>query len=77
MVSARVPSHFKRKSTPDLKKCRLETIPALLGHITVRGAENMASWKLLGKLLRLYTQLGFINDLFLSTQTNYLSKQQP
>jgi hypothetical protein len=47
-----------------LKKCWLETLPALLGHITLRGADNMASCKLLGKLLYLHTPWNFINDLF-------------
>jgi hypothetical protein len=63
--------------TYGLKKYCLETLPKLLGHITLRGAESMASCKLLGKLLRLHTQWGFINDHFLFMQTNDLSKQQP
>jgi hypothetical protein len=35
----------------------METLPVLLGHITLRGAENA---KFLGKLLHLYTQWDFI-----------------
>jgi len=57
--------------THELKKCWLETLPALLCHITLRGADNMASCKLLGKLLHLHTQQHFISDLFfLFMQTN-------
>jgi len=52
-------------------------LPALLGHITLRGSENMASCKLLGKLLHLHIHWDFINDLFFFIQTNDLSKQQP
>jgi hypothetical protein len=39
-----------------LKKCWLETLPAPLGHITIRGADNMVGCKLLGKLLLPHTQ---------------------
>jgi len=52
----------------------METSPALLGHITLRGSENMASCKLLGKLLRLHIQRDFINDLFCLYRQNDLSK---
>jgi hypothetical protein len=62
--------------THGLKKCWLETLSALLGHITLMGADNVASCKLLGKLLHFHTQWDFINDLFFM-QTNDLSKQQP
>ena len=55
----------------------METLNALLGHITVRGANNMASCKLLGKLLQLHNQWDFINDLYMLMQTNDLSTQQP
>jgi hypothetical protein len=57
-------------------KCWLEILPALLGYITLRGADNMASLKLLGKFLHLHTQWDFINDLFSFMQTNDLSKEQ-
>ena len=63
--------------TQGLKKCSLETLPTLLGHITFRDADNMASCKLLGRILQLHTQWDFINDLYLFMQTNGLSKQQP
>ena len=50
--------------THGLRKCCLETLPAPLGHITLRGADNMASCQLLGQLLLLHTQWDFINDPF-------------
>lgn len=56
---------FNKTSTKThgLKKCRLETLPALLDHITPRGADNIASCKLVEKLFRVHTPWEFINDL--------------
>jgi hypothetical protein len=47
-----------------LKKYRLETLPGLLGHITFRGADNIANCKLLEKFFRLHIPWEFINELF-------------
>jgi hypothetical protein len=63
-------------SNNGLMKCWLETLPAPLGRITVRGADRMASCKLLEKFLYLHTQREFINELFSFMQTNDLSKHQ-
>jgi len=52
-------------------------VTSQLGHITLRGADNMTSCKLLGKLLHLHIQWDFIIDLILFMQTNDLSEQQP
>jgi hypothetical protein len=62
--------------THGLNKCWVETLPALLGHITLRGADNVASCKLLGNFLSSYP-LGFHQWSFFFMQTNDLSKQQP
>ena len=50
--------------TDGLNKCSLETLPALLGQCSLRVAGNMASCKLLGRILHLQSQLDFINDPF-------------
>jgi hypothetical protein len=49
--------------TRGLKKYRLETLPALLDHITLRGADIIANCKLVEKLFRVHTPWELINDL--------------
>jgi len=49
-------------------------LPALISHIIHRGADNVANYKLSGKILRLRIQRYSINGIFLVMQTNYLSK---
>jgi hypothetical protein len=41
--------------THGLNKYPLETLPAILNHITLRGADNIANCKLLEKLPHLHT----------------------
>jgi hypothetical protein len=56
--------HKQHQGYTWLKEMLTGKLPALLGHITLRGADIKNSCKLLGKLLHLHTQRDFTNELF-------------
>jgi len=55
----------------DFQHCRLETLPALLGHITLKGTDYMVNWKLLGKKSYVFKSNGISSMTFIVSTDNW------